>query len=260
MKVRPLRLLWGLTREGARIARSQPVASLVTMLMAAATCLAVLATTGQTAATEHEVLAGLDSVGSRIIVITDDEGRARIDPASVDAIGALDTVESVVGFGPVRDLRVAVPGLGAVGAPAGARELYGDLPAQLVVTRGRWQPGAALVGPRARKTYGLREPSGTLQDADGLDHAVTGAFRARGHLAFLNGGVVVRPPAMHPDTLATAAGVEESVTVERISGRPPPSGFVVGIALLTMLATAVAGLVPAVAAARRDPARILRVP
>ena len=58
-----------LIREAIATARSQPVASALTVFMVAGMILAVMLTTGRTVGAEQEVLGSIDSAGTRSITI-----------------------------------------------------------------------------------------------------------------------------------------------------------------------------------------------
>lgn len=77
-------------REAVLSARSQPVASIVTLLTIAGMILAVMLTTGRTVGAEQQVLGSIDSAGTRSIII-------RADPASGVTAGVLDRLSAVEG-------------------------------------------------------------------------------------------------------------------------------------------------------------------
>ena len=185
--------------EAVRIARSQPVASLVTALIVGAVCGVILSTTGQTIQAEQEVLARIDHAGSRSIIIADTQGSAAIHPDAIGRIAGLSTVEWVVGFGPAHDGRNTAVGPG--GHPAAIRTLYGHLPAIVRATPWEQNAGTALAGPTAQHTLGLEHPVGGLRTTDGGDIAVVGGFEAAEPLAFLNRSLIAAPDADRPDAV-----------------------------------------------------------
>lgn len=184
-------ILLRLAVEGARIARSQPVTSVVTLVMAAAVCLAVLVTTGESATTQRQVIAGLDSAGVRLIIISDETGGAEISPSSVSAIASTSGVAQVVGVGPAFDLQL--PQYGDSGPPIPARYVYGDWRAQ-ASTQGHPGQRAAVIGVTAQRELGLTEPVGSLVDVNRRAYSVTAGLHARGYLSFLNDGVLLQDP------------------------------------------------------------------
>jgi putative ABC transport system permease protein len=178
-----------LASESVRIARSQPIGSLVTMLVVAGVCGAILSTTGRTVQAEAEVLARIDEAGSRSVVLSDTRGDAGIRPDAIDRIEALSGVEWAVGFGPAQDAAAAaVPG----GTPVATRTLYGSLPDEVVTSGWSGQAGTALVGPEARRTLGMTHPVGGARRGD-TDLAIVGWMHADEPLDFLNAGVLVAP-------------------------------------------------------------------
>ncbi len=181
-----------LLREGLLIARSQPVASLVTALVLALVCGVTLSTTGQSAAAEARVLQGIDEGGTRVIVVEDADGEGRISATSVARVAALSDVEWVLGLGPVLDVRNAA--IATASSPVPARVFYGQLPAE-VRTGGRApDAGEALVGREAWEQLGLVHAAGGVT-SETLDAAVVGSFSAANPLQFLDRSVLIAPPA-----------------------------------------------------------------
>lgn len=174
--------------EGVAIARAQPLPTLVTGTVVAAVCGVILATTGQTAAAEAEVLRGIDDAGTTIIVIEDREGRGRISPDTVARISALDAVKWVVGFGKVSDVRNAA--LGRASAPVPARVMVGDLPEEVETPLGAWAPGEAIVSQLASDRLGLIEPAGSVVGT-AFTADIVGNFVSAPPLDFLEGSVLV---------------------------------------------------------------------
>lgn len=198
--------------ESVRSAITQPVASVVTALIVAGVCAAILSTTGQTVQAEQQVLSRIDDAGTRSILISDINGSAELTRQSVDRIARISGVEWAIGLGPATDVRPAGnPG----GNPAPIRTLHGELPSQ-ISTNADLQPGAALVGPAAQQELGLKHPiGGVLTDSGGL--AVVGSFRADDPLAFLERSLITRPDSNSQQVrsihiLAKSPGLVASVT------------------------------------------------
>lgn len=177
--------------EAVRIAISQPVATAITALVVAAVCGVVMATTGQTAALERDVLRRIDEAGTRTIVIDDVGGDAALDAGAVDRVGALDQVEWVIGLGRTTDVRpLGLPGAAAVPF----RPVFGELPA--VVTTSGWPraPATAIAGPDALRQLGLQSASGpVIGDPQDGGIAVVGWLDADSPLDFLDRSVVGVP-------------------------------------------------------------------
>lgn len=178
--------------EAWATSRARPVASSTTGLVIALVCLVTLATTGRTAATEQQVLATVDQLGTRLITVTDTTGSAGIDPDAVGVVAAVDGVEWAFGLGPASD--VTLPGIGATrtGALLTGRAVHGGLPDELPRTGGRApREGEAVAGAGAAAALGLLRGSGTA-DVAGRDVAVVGTFAAEGPLGVLDDTVLLR--------------------------------------------------------------------
>lgn len=181
---RPISLL----AEALAGARAQPVITITTALVIAIVCLVVLATTGQSAASEQAVVAHIDSLGSRLVVAFDQSGDAHIAPTSVQDVAALDQVSWAFAVGPVVDVTNADSPREDVVA---ARTLFGHTPAALPLTLGRAPgPGEAIIGADAARTLGLRDGVGVVTDGT-RSWPVVGVFHADGPLDGLNATVLV---------------------------------------------------------------------
>lgn len=205
-----------LARESARVARSQPVSSTVTILVVGAVCAVILSTTGQTVVAERQVLARIDEAGTRSIVVTDTQGGAGLTPDTVDRIERILHVEWVIGLGPAFDVRpVGVPG----GVPLPVRALYGQVPLPVKTSPWTRAPGTLLVGPEAQAVLGLRVAAGgVVGDAD-EDLAVVGSFRADEPLAFLerSGLAAADPDEALPRVRTIHISVERPEDVEPVA-------------------------------------------
>ncbi|MEX0796025.1 MAG: FtsX-like permease family protein [Acidimicrobiia bacterium] len=169
--------------EGARIAWSAPVASVMVGLIVASVCAVILATTGQTVRAEQDVLARIDEAGTRSVTAVDDQGTASIPVSAVERVAELSGVEWVVGFGFAIDGRNSQLGRG--GTPVATRVVWGVIPDVVAVNGRPPQPGEALVGPAAQISLGLASPVGGI-DLDDQQAAVVGGFEASDPLGFLN--------------------------------------------------------------------------
>jgi putative ABC transport system permease protein len=234
--------------EAGRVARAQPVASTITVLIVAAVCGVILSTTGQTVQAEQAVLARIDDAGTRSIVVSDTEGRAQITPEAVTRIAGLSGVEWVIGLGPASDVRaVGLTG----GEPVAIRVLYGDVPSLVAASPWDRTPGTALVGPVAQSILGLRIPAGGVESTDGSSVAVVGWFDAADPLAQLDRSLLAAPDphadqpvvrtihvlAQRPDQVAALA--EAVLTVA--APADPTSLAVVTSEALAEIRAAVAG-------------------
>lgn len=186
-------------RDAVLGAFAQPVATATAALVVAAVCLVVLLTTGRAAATEREVIASIDSIGARLVTVTDSGGTAGIAPSAVADVAALAGVEWAFGLGPATDARNA--DLPAVGTGVPMRALVGDLPpaVELLAGRGATSPGEAVAGAQALTRLRMGDAVGTATDG-ALRVGVVGQVSAGGALAFLDGLILYRPATNDPAT------------------------------------------------------------
>lgn len=178
-----------LLTEALRSGLSQPVSSVVTGLIVAGVCAAILSTTGQTVQAETEVLARIDAAGTRSVLITDAQGNAGIPATAIERISRISGVEWVFGLGPATDVRAAgVPG----GNPAALRTLHGTLPPQVKVNGPGLGEDRLLTGIEAQTTLGLAKPIGGVEGKH-RGYAVAGSFTATDPLDFLNRSLLKTP-------------------------------------------------------------------
>ena len=179
--------------EGIRVAKSQMVGSVVAAAIAAAVCGVIIATTGQTALSEQQVLSRVDDAGTRSITVTDVNGDAGIVASAVDRLAGLQDVESVIGLSVARDAENLA--LGDAGTPVPARRYYGELPPGGRANIAPLEPplvGEALAGQEAVRLLGLSQPVGTVAVGANEVAAVVGVYVAEGPLKFLENSVLVR--------------------------------------------------------------------
>ena len=176
-----------LAREAWASARSQPVATALTVVMVAGMVIAALLTTGQTAAAERAALGRIDAVGTRSIIVRAQEA-AGLTVEVLDRVGAITEIESAIAFGPITDVRNAlVPGA----PPTGVRPVFGDLAALGV----HHQPGAGavLASRSAGEALGLAESTGGVITSAGRHLTVRGEIQVPEHLRFLEPLAVLTP-------------------------------------------------------------------
>lgn len=181
-----------LIAESVRVAASQRVASGVTLLLIAAVCAVILATTGRAVQGEDGVLARIDDAGTRAVVVSDaSSGSAGIPVEAVERISRLSSVEWVVGIGFARDGRNAA--IGRAGTPVPVRVLYGEPPSTVLRTTSLrpLAAGDAVAGLAASSALGLADGVGGIELEDGTGVAVVGSVQADPPLQFLNEGVVI---------------------------------------------------------------------
>lgn len=203
----PLGYAVRLLREGTSIAASNKVASLVMGLVAAAVTVVVLATTGQSAATQEQVLSTMSGLDARVIQITDTDGQASIKPDTVGVLQSLSGVETVIGLGPARDIRTS--SLPDAGTPVPLRNVYGALPPEVSLDTGRLQRGDVIIGSRAQAKLGLQHAAGGVTDSLDQKYPVSGAFHSTGYLRFLDRGALTRQRPDATDTVSEIFVVAE---------------------------------------------------
>jgi len=176
-----------LLREAWASARSQIVASALTIVMVAGMVVAAIMTTGQTAAAEEAAIRQIDAVGTRSIIIRAQEG-AGINASVLERISAILEVESVIGFGPIFDVRNSLI-MGA--APVGVRAVYGRLTsAGLAEIEGI--PGAIYVSPDGTEALGMADSVGDAVANNGIHYQIRGAITVPDYLDLLEPLVLLR--------------------------------------------------------------------
>ncbi|MCR6704728.1 MAG: ABC transporter permease [Cellulomonas sp.] len=175
-------------RDGVLTARAQPVATATAALVVALVTLVTLLTTGRAAATEAEVVASIDAVGTRLVVATDTTGEAGIDPATVAAIAELSSVTWVFGLGPATDVENVAAGHAG---PAPLRALVGGLPSDVALAAGRAPatPDEVVVGSSAATALRMPDVAGALSDG-ARRYAAVGLVEGTGPLSFLDDGAL----------------------------------------------------------------------
>ena len=238
-----------MVREAWSTMWAAKVSSSLVLLLVATMCAASVATVGQTAAAEAQLLERLDSAGSRVLVITDSRGEDLVNATIVDHAAGLTTTERAVGVSMPRDVVNGVVGRGAPRVPAWG--VYGDLTAVATLAQGRWPgPGEALVSIEAMDRLGLDEPVGWVALASTTtvdDLSVVGSFVPREPFGDFAAGVLYPADAEPLDTMhvvfasAGQAGVAQDVIL-RLIAAPSPDALTVSSPLsLAALQEQVAG-------------------
>lgn len=179
-------------REGWKSTIARPVGAATTAIVVAAVCVFVLLTTGRAAATEASVMASIDSVGTRLVTVTDTTGHAGIGSGAVADVASLASVDWVFGLGPAFDVRNS--DLTGAGSGVSARTVSGrwDLAVELDSGRRLSHTSEAIVGAAARDALRLGDASGSLQGANGDRVGVVGIFSSSGAFANLNEMVLIQ--------------------------------------------------------------------
>lgn len=214
----PGRQAAALLREAAASARSQPVTSLLSAVMVAGMCLAVLLTTGRTVAAERAALAQIDAAGTRSIIVRA-KPDAGVTAVLLDRLRAVESVEAAVGFGPIVDARnAAVPG----GPRVPVRNAYGsiggvDLAAAESTSR-ELVGEVALASVAASRELGMRDGTGAVITEDGRSIAVVGGLDVPEFLKFLEPLVAIQSSGPDPPGGADHSG---SLAVLVVLARSP---------------------------------------
>ena len=222
-------------REALATAWAAKVPSALVTFLVATMCAATLATVGRTAAAEEQLLARLDSAGSRVLVVADAKGDGLISPTIVDQAAHLSTTERAVGTLIPVDVVNGAVGQGATRVPAWG--VHGDLSGVARLTSGRWPgPGEAVVTGAAMDRLGMDAPVGWVAQASTTvvdDWAVVGSFAPREPFGDYGTGVLyVAPEGRALDSLhvvLTAADVAQAAQgqVLRLIDPPAPDAVTV---------------------------------
>lgn len=202
-----------LVRDAVAAARAQTAATLTLVLVLATVCFAVLVTTGQAAANEARVIDQIDSVGTRLIAVSDDGGASGILPAAPAVLTGISDVTWALGLGVAVDVtNSALPV-----ERAAARVVVGDLPPEIALVRGRApRPGEAIAGSGAAAALSLGPGLGRVQareSAGAVPVGVVGVFETAGSLAHLNDTVLVAAEPEDVETLRYLYVMADDVTV-----------------------------------------------
>jgi len=166
-------------------ARSQIATTLTLIIVMATVCFAILVTTGQAAASEARVIEQIDSVGTRLIALSDDGGAAGINPTAPSVISGFSDVTWVFGLGEAVDTTNPLLPEGR----AAARALVGQIPDEISLVSGRMpQNGEAIAGYNAAQVLRLGSGLGAITEVGpGLDPVgVVGIFHTSGPMEHLN--------------------------------------------------------------------------
>lgn len=157
-------------REALASARSQPVASVVTVLMVVGIILAVMLTTGRTVGAEQQVLGSIDSAGTRSIVIRAEQG-AGVTAAVLDRIAGIEGIEWAGAFSSAVDAtNAAIPD----GTRVPVRYAYGGHLARLGVPDVAGDGSFAWASPAALEQLGLPDVAGGITVVSGPPLGIAG--------------------------------------------------------------------------------------
>jgi putative ABC transport system permease protein len=189
--VRAHRPLRALSHEAVASAIAAPIASIITIVMIAGMCAAVLLTSGRTVGAEQAVIGSIDSAGTRSIIVRA-QPDAGLDTSVLERISHLTGIQWAGAFGPASDVRNAA-------FSGGTR-----VPLRLAWGQG-WDtfglpdplPGTgdvAFASPQALEQLGITGRSGTVDTTAGTGYAVTGPITVPDQLAFLEPLLIAPQP------------------------------------------------------------------
>lgn len=168
-----------LIKEAFSAARGQPAASALTILMVAGMVVAGMLTTGRTVGAEQQVLASIDSTGTRSVIIRADD-EAGISPLVIERIAHIDGIEWAGAFSNAIDAtNTALPD----GVRVPARYVYSENLSALGI-----QPDKVLdLQPSyptdaARQRLGLAAVTGAITLVDSRSYAVVGVAKLPAYL------------------------------------------------------------------------------
>lgn len=213
-----------LIREAAATARSQPVASLLTVLMVTGMIIAVMLTTGRTVAAEQQVLGSIDSAGTRSITV-------RAEPSAgvtSDVLGRLGQIDGIEWAGAFSSSIDATNALNPDGTRVPARYAYGTHYDQLSIPSDSPLPGAlAYASTLTMDQLGMIDDSGAITLTTGASYSVAGTLTVPDFLAPL------QPLMLIPQPAATGS---EPVTVIIVIAESPELVTPLSEAVLSVLA------------------------
>ena len=159
-------MIRAVVREAGASIRSQPAASAITVLMVVGMILVVMLTTGRTVGAEQQVLASIDSAGTRSVTVRA-EPDAGLTAGVLDRIEGIEGIEWAAGFSPASDAtNSAVPD----GTRVPVRLVYGAHLERIGVPAESPIPGELAWGShQALEQLGMTDVSGgvSLIGSDG---------------------------------------------------------------------------------------------
>ncbi len=201
--------LAALLREAAATARSQPVASVLTILMISGMVLTVMLTTGRTVGAEQQVLGSIDTAGTRSITIRAEQA-AGLTVDVLDRVAHIDGIEWVGAFSAATD---ATNTLIPDGARVPVRYAYGHHLDRLGISAQSPLPGEeAYASPISAAQLGLPDATGSITLTTGPSYTVAGSLDVPDFLTGLQPVTLIPRP--------TATGTEPVAILIVIADRP----------------------------------------
>ncbi|WP_104092526.1 ABC transporter permease [Arthrobacter sp. GMC3] len=161
-----------LMRESRRNAYANPVASIVTLLLIAGMCIAVLLTSGRAAGAQQAVLGTLDEAGTRTIVVTSD----KTDGIPNDIVQKLKDIQGIdwaVAMGPSVDVsNSAIPG----GIKQSLSHAWATNWIPFGINHSENSPEVGIASNVVTQQLGFIENFGTVGTQSGEKYSVTGTY------------------------------------------------------------------------------------
>lgn len=211
-------------RESVASAKSQSVASIVTILMVVGMVLAVMLTTGRTVGAEQQVLGSIDSAGTRSISVRADAD-AGITSSVLERMSGIEGIEWAAGFSGAVDATAATV---RDGAKVPVRLAYGAHLARLGVAETSPVPSElAWASDAALEQFGMPDATGSIVLTDGSSYGVAGRIDVPD---FLQG---FEPLVIVPQSRASG---QEPVSVPVVIAESPELVAPVSEAVMSVLA------------------------
>lgn len=195
-----------LLKEAAASARSQLVASILTVLVVAGMIVTVMMTTGRTVAAEQQVLSSIDDAGTRAIQVRADDA-AGVTTAVLDRIHAIDGIEWAAAFSSAID---ATNALIPDGTKVPVRYIYSDHLDQLGMDSPiRTQP-TAFASETALAQLGLPDIGGAVALGTGTTAAIGGKIVVPDYLSSFEPVVFIPGDRTTPQTVNVLLVIAET--------------------------------------------------
>lgn len=214
-------------REALATALAQPVGTALTLLIVAVVAIAGMVTTGRSVAAEEDVLASIDSVGTRTITVRA-ESDAGVTTELLDRLQNIDGIEWTIGLTSSQDATNALlDGGGKVAVRSAYSSDFGVLNVPPTTS-----PARVIASESALRTLGLPDGVGGIVLDDGAEHAITGPIEVPAQLTSYEPlAIIPNAPPDKPARLTTVVVVAErpdlvapvSAVVRSLVGSQDPS-------------------------------------
>jgi len=199
---------FGVVREATASARSQPVASLLTILILAAMVVTVMMTTGRTVAAEQQVLGVIDDAGTRTIQIRAEESAG----VTTDVLARLKHIEGIEWAAALSAATDATNTLITDGARVPLRYVFSDHLARIgVPEHADTRDAHAFASPTALTSLGMPDGTGAITTTSGDTLIVAGSVQTPDFLNDFEPLVLAPAPVPEePTTLAVLLVIADS--------------------------------------------------